>query len=466
MRTVEPSAITLTLMLVLANVASCARAEDAVAAAPAATLIRHVRVIDGMGGAPIENADILIRGDKIVSVAGPTPARAVPPGTRLLDLSGKTVIPGLISDHSHLGMVSGTTAGGVNATQPNILRQLRQYEAFGVTTVTSLGLNLDVFYELQPQLHSGSLPGADLFGADRGFGTVNGAPPEGMGILDGQVYRPRTVEEARLEVRETVRRHPSLLKLWVDDFHQAMPTTMDPAIYRAIIQEAHANGLRVAAHVFYLADAKRLVEDGIDVLAHGVRDLAVDDEFVTAMKSKHVWYIPTLGLDEAAFLFAEHPELTAQPILQHALEPALARQLADPSWRAKVLDDSAKLHDNQAALAMNLRNLATLYQAGVRIGFGTDSGATPLRVPGFAEHRELLLLTEAGLTPLQAIGIATRNAAELLELDDRGTVRPGQLADLVIVDGNPAVRIGDVDRIVSVWHRGRQTSGRLDSFQP
>ena len=113
-----------------------------------------------------------------------------------------------------------------------------------------------------------------------------------------------------------------------------------------------------------------------------------------------------------------------------------------------------------------MRNIKTLYDAGVLVGFGTDSGATPLRIAGFAEHHELALLVKAGLTPLQAIGTATRNAAGLLRLDDRGIIAPGKLADLIVVDGNPARDIADVDRIEAVWHRGRKVAGSLDAFAP
>jgi imidazolonepropionase-like amidohydrolase len=97
----------------------------------------------------------------------------------------------------------------------------------------------------------------------------------------------------------------------------------------------------------------------------------------------------------------------------------------------------------------------------VKIGFGTDSGAAPLRIPGFAEHRELELTVEAGPTPLQAITLATRNAAELLHLDDRGVIAAGKRADLLVVDGDPSKSIADVNRIESVWQRGKQVADAM-----
>jgi len=163
-----------------------------------------------------------------------------------------------------------------------------------------IGLNLQPFYDLQPQLHIGALPGADMFGAGRGFGVDAGAPPAAMGILNKQVYWPATPEEAWLQVREAARRHPDLIKIWVDDMRGTVPNKMNPVIYKAVIDEAHADGLRVAAHVYYLDDAERLVNDGIDVLAHGVRDKPVDASLIQAMKARGAWYIPTLGLDETS----------------------------------------------------------------------------------------------------------------------------------------------------------------------
>jgi imidazolonepropionase-like amidohydrolase len=428
-------------------------------------VLQNVRVIDGNGGAPIEHADIVINGDRItaVNVSGRV---AVPSGATVVNLSGKTALPGLISDHSHLGLVDGASANGHNVTPANILRQLRQYQAFGVTTVTSLGLNLQPFYDLQPKLHRGELPGADIFGADRGFGVDMGAPPASMGILNKQVYRPSTADEARLMVRETVPRHPDLLKIWVDDMHGTVPNKMNPVIYKAVIDEAHAHHVRVAAHIYYLDDAERLVNDGIDILAHGVRDKPVDANLIQAMKARGVWYIPTLGLDETFFVFAEYPPWMQQPFFRHALQPALAAQFDDPTWRAKKLADTKTISEEKAAFAMNMRNIKTMYAAGVKIGFGTDSGATPLRIAGFAEHRELQLLTDAGLTPLQAIGTATKNAAALLALEDRGVIEPGKLADLLIVDGDPSKHIADIDRIASVWHRGKQVANSITTFSP
>lgn len=438
------------LLLSLAALAQLAYAET--------VALRHVRVIDGNGGVPLENATVLIE-DGLIAAVGPDAGISVPADARQLDLHGRSVLPGLISDHSHLGMTDGSGAGPQNYTRANIERQLRQFQRYGVTTVTSLGMNGPLFQSLRAQAHAGTLPGADLFGADRGIGVPAGAPP--MNVGPDQLYRPSTPEAARAAVRDMAARKPDLIKIWVDDFNHSLAHKMKPEIYRAVIDESHRLGLRVAAHVYYLDDAKRLVAAGADILAHGVRDAPVDAELIAAMKAAGTWYMSTLDLDEAFYIYAEQPAWMRSAFFRAALQPQLAAEFDDAAWRDKTLSDPGKLATWRAALKTNQANLKRLVDAGVKVGFGTDSGATPLRIPGFAEHRELQLAVQAGLTPLRAISLATRDAAALLGLDDRGVVAPGKRADLIVVAGDPSQRIADSENIEAVWQRGRQVSSAV-----
>ena len=130
------------------------------------------------------------------------------------------------------------------------------------------------------------------------------------------------------------------------------------------------------------------------------------------------------------------------------------------------MENQKQVNIDKASVEMNERNMKTLYDTGANIGFGTDSGAFPVRIPGFAEHRERELMVAAGVTQLQAINIATGKAAALLHLNDRGVLSPGKLADLVVVDGNPAEHIQDVHKVEVVWHRGKLISGRVQDFTP
>ena len=419
---------------------------------PAPVALTHVRLIDGTGAPPVDDATIVIADGKIAEVL---PGCKAPPLAELRDLRGKVVVPGLISDHSHVGQVRGVTTGAANYTRETIEAELRRYRDYGVTTIVALGSNGALFQEIRAEAHAGATEGADLFGVDRGIGVPDGGPPQAMiKVGPDQLLRPRDVEEARAAVDAMADRKTDLVKIWVDDFGGAVPAKMTPEVYKAVIERAHARGVRVAAHIHDLADAKAVVDAGVDVIAHGVRDLPVDREFIDALKARGVWYVATLALDDASFAWADQAPWTRTPFARAALSPELARQVDDPEWRAKVLADP-RLKGSRSSLAMNQKNLKTLFDAGVKLGFGTDSGATPLRVAGIAEHRELALMVEAGLTPLQALTLATSGAAGALKLDDRGRIAPGLRADLGVFDADPSQDVANSSSIRETWIRGR-----------
>jgi hypothetical protein len=225
-------------------------------------------------------------------------------------------------------------------------------------------------------------------------------------------------------IRQMAARKADMVKIWLDGAGGLMPK-VPPEVYSAVIDEAHKNDLRVAAHIYDLDDAKAIVRAGVDVIAHGVRDKPVDAEFIDMMKARSVWYISTIVLDYTGYVFAEQPSWTREPFLQRALHPAVRAQFDDPAYRERTLALPATAK-NRAAVTTNKQNLKALHDAGVRLGFGSDSGVG-LRIPGVAEHLELALMVEAGLTPMQAITNATSNAAALLKLGDRGVWPPASL---------------------------------------
>ena len=248
-------------------------------------------------------------------------------------------------------------------------------------------------------------------------------------------------------------RHPELIKLWLDDNFGSMPK-MAPAIFTAAIDEAHHLGLRVAAHEFYLADARALVAAGVDVLAHSVRDKPVDDELISAMKARQVAYIPTLSLDESQFIYAEHPAWMDEPIFTAAVDPALLATWLSPEYREKIAGSQSTAR-NRRAFDLAMRNVKTLHNAGIFIALGTDSGAMPTRIAGFAEHRELQLLVKAGLKPAEALVCGTAHSAELIgQGGDRGTLQAGKRADFIVLAGNPLDDIRHTTRLAMVWHAG------------
>jgi len=439
-------------------------AAAAVAHAQSSVVLRGARVIDGTGGDPLDNGAIVVRDGRIAAIS-PAQSTATPADVETIDYSGKTIIPGLISAHSHVGIFAGLTVAPENYNRDFILQQLRQLEAYGVTTIMSLGLNGPLFYELRAELHAARLPGADLFGADQGIGVTGGQPSAAVvRVADNQVSRPNSVEMARQSIREMAARKTDLVKIWLDDAGKSLPVKVKPEIYTAVIDEAHKNGLRVAAHIYDLDDAKAIVLAGVDIIAHGVRDKPVDTEFIDMMRSRSVWYIATIVLDYTNFIFADQPSWMREPFVQRVLHPEVGTLLDDPAYRERTLALPGTAR-NRAAVANNKQNLKTLHDAGVRIGMGSDSGVG-LRIPGVAEHLELGLLVEAGLTPMQAITVATANSAALLKLDDRGVLAPGKLADLVVLDGDPTVDIVNTRKVFAVWHRGKKVAGSIETFTP
>jgi len=415
-------------------------------------LLRHATLIDGQGKAPRPNTDVLIRGDSIEAIGTGLPAR----DARVIDLRGKTIMPALITTHAHVGTLRGTSTDGVNYTRENLLRQLKKYNDYGVSTVLAMGTDRPlIFAGFRDSSRAGLLPGARLYSAGYGFGVPGAAPPASFGM--DQVFRPASAAEARDQVDRLLPLQPAVLKIWVDDFNGKFPK-MSPEIYGAIIDRAHAQHLRVASHLYYLEDAKRLVDKGIDIIAHSIRDKDIDDSLLAAMRVRGVAYIPTLSLDEFAYIYARRPDWINDPFFRASLEPGVYEMITAEDYQEK-LQASPDYQRNRKAFETALRNLKKIYDAGILVSLGTDSGATPLRAQGFSEHLELELMVQAGLSPLEAITVATKNASILLQIDRRyGTIEKGKIADLLVLAADPSTDIKNTRTIESVWIAGKQVS--------
>jgi imidazolonepropionase-like amidohydrolase len=369
------------------------------------TVFEGARVITGDERAPIENATIVVDGARIVQVGAGIRA---PDGATRVNLAGKTVMPALIDTHVHLG-----------PTREAIIRDLKRRAYFGISTAMSLGTDSYDVLDLRGQPEPGA---ARFLSAGRGI-----TMPE-----PGRITTPYWINDeadGRKAVQELAARKVDIVKLWVDDRggRYKKPT---PDIYAAIIDETHKNGLRITAHIFNLTDGKGLVRAGIDALAHGVRDVDIDDEFVTLVKAR--------------------PDLILTPNLpERGVKADLAWLKALPAAEFEKLEAANK--DNAQAQAMygiQARNLAKLNAAGVRITLGTD-GNRP-----WGPHEEMEDMVVAGMTPAQVIVAATRNSADFLRLADAGTLDAGKSADFIVLDANPLDDITNTRKISAVYLRG------------
>lgn len=399
----------LTLAVVLALVFSlgaCLGDESGVGV----TALTGARLIVG-DGSVVDEGVVLMREGRIMSV-GAAGSIEVPDGATVIDASGKTIMPALVNAHFHLA----------NDRAERIM-QLEHLAYYGTSAAISLGLDEGT---------TGLAMRAETFpGAARSQSAGRGitSPEPGRSEVP---YWVTTDLEARTAVRELADAQVDFVKIWVDSRNDQYER-LSPDLYTAVIEEAHANGLRVAAHVFTLEDGKGLLAAGVDAFAHGIRDVDVDDEFVEMWLDRpEVVLIPNLPAPGVPV------ELTW---MNGTVPPATLRAM-------ETFQDDAPPGDPDF-YAIQARNLARLHEEGVTIAFGTDGG-NPWTV-----HQELEDMVRAGMPPADVIVAATKNSAELLRYEDLGTLEVGKSADLIVLNSDPLQDIRNSRDIDAVYLAGQ-----------
>ena len=391
-------------------------------------------IFDGTGNPPVRNAVMLVRHQRVVAV-GAASAVAIPAGAQRIDLSTRTVVPGFINTHGHVGSTLGLETGPDVNTPANVARQLTLYARYGITTVVSLGDDREAGFSARAGNPSAAIRRARLHVA-------------------GQVITAKTLDEARKAVDAAAALKPNWIKIRVDD-NLGTTAKMPPEVYRAVIDQAHAKGLRVAAHMFYLADAKELLRAGVDFLAHSVRDTDVDRELIDLMRKRNVCLCPTLMREVSTFVYESRPSFFDDPFFLRNADARLVAQLEDPSRQSDIAS-SKSAQAYKKALEVARRNVKALHDAGVKLSFGTDTGP-PARFQGYFEHLELEEMVRSGLTPVEAILSATRDAAACMGLADRiGTLGPDRYADFVVLSRSPLDDIRQSKTVESVWVSGNR----------
>ncbi|MBI4885649.1 MAG: amidohydrolase family protein [Acidobacteria bacterium] len=397
------------------------------------TALTGVRIIDGTGRAPIEQGTIVI-GNGRITAAGASSSVQVPAGATRVDLSGKTVMPGMVNAHAHPQNQTKTMP-----MRGDITRRLRMYANYGVTTAVSLGqVSDEETAEVVKLRDEQDRPGPGL---DRARVYTSGPSIRGLKTVD--------------EVRKTVDRYVDMMK--VDRIKTHVTPQMTPDQYAALIDEGHKRGLRVNAHIFSLAEAKMVFDRGVDVIAHSIRDQDVPASFAADLKRRNIGYIPTLTRDLSVFVYESTPAFLKDPFFLKGMSVygEQVKLVTDPTFQEKVRNDKNAQSIKQALEQAN-RNLKILSDAGVTIGMGTDSGTDEGRWPGYFEQVEIEMMAKAGMSPMQVIVAATSGAATVSKLDQVGTIAPGKAADLLVLDANPLQDIRNTRQINSVWIAGRR----------
>jgi imidazolonepropionase-like amidohydrolase len=363
---------------------------------------------------------------------------AVPPGAERIDLSGRILVAGLVNAHGHVGATMGMRSAPELYTEENLMRQLRLYAAYGVTTVFSLGDDREIGVRLRDRQRAGATDMARLYVAGP---VIGGTDPVAARKLVGDVAAMGA----------------DLVKIRVDD-NLGTTQKMAREAYEAVIDEAHRRKLRVAAHVYYLEDAKALVRAGVDMLAHSVRDREVDTDLITLMKQRDTCLCPTLMREVSTFVYEARPAFFDDPFFLRHADHAAMKALEEPS-RQEAMRASRSAQSYKASLVVAAKNLATLAAAGVRIASGTDTGPVA-RFQGYFEHLELERMVEAGLSPSAVIRAATGDAARCHGVaGEVGTIEPGARADFIVLTANPLADIRNSRTIESVWIGGSRLPG-------
>jgi imidazolonepropionase-like amidohydrolase len=436
--------------------AACAREQPLVSApheASRSVVLRNVRIFDSRAATLLDGLrDVVVRDGRIDAVA---PAGVAAAGLPEIDGRGGVLLPGLVDVHAHTG---ATSYPPWTVKFPDVGANLAAFLYAGVTTTVDLGsLTPDVFRERE-RVKRGEHLGPHLYAAGPMFTAPGGHPVEVFRtwlpwylrwyVVPRATREVATPADAARAVEALLPEHPDLLKIAIDVGTGDVPR-LAPETIAAITRAGHAAGVRSIAHIGDSVEALDAVRGGVDALAHAPWREEVSDAALAAIAAAHVPVVVTLSVWD----------LLGAPRTQAADFLPIEREVAGPDLLAALLAPAPSLDDGTRAVFLaaagahdaRRRNVARLRAAGVPILAGSDA-CNPGDLPGAGLHLELTKLVEAGLTPAEALATATWQNARFIGGEDAGfgEIAAGKRADLLLVAGDPTVRIGDLGKISRV----------------
>ena len=401
--------------------------------------IEHVTLIDGTGHAPQTDMTVTVDGDRITGVIPSALAKS--PKGKVIDGRGKYLMPGLMDVHIHLH-------GGVDQKTDTVESRTKALAGFlysGVTTVYDAGNQTDIILPLRAAERAGKIASPRIF-ATGNLITYPGSHGSGMAVTVQDFEK----DKDKLD-RQIAEQQPDVIKLTLEEEGwgaRPMIPLMPEQVLRDVIRYYNLHGIRTTIHVSSELRAEEAIFAGTDSLAHPVIQGPVSDSFVKLMGAKKIPFASTLTIGENYSRLAEHPEFLDQPLYAATFSPADRQSLKTKTraeYQARMWTAWMKLMTPVAE-----ENIRKVWAAGGVVAMGTDQSSGP------ASQRELELLVASGLKPFAVLTIATHNGAVLLgKADQLGSVEPGKLADLLLLNADPSADINNVKKIAFVMKGGQ-----------
>ena len=427
-------------------------------------ILKGAKLYDGTDKQVLEHSVLVIK-DGIITAVGPDQTIALPSEGKIIDVTNKFIIPGLIDSHIHFFQSAGlfTRPDGLDLRHKKSYKQemedinksipelFKRYLACGITAVVDCG---GPMYNFEIEKLSKTMLAPHVSVAGPLASTVS---REKLDIGDAPIVKVTTEAEIDTIVKKCHEKNPVFMKIWF--IYQPDQFEEDSKRVKLIIEKSKALGMRVAVHATELETARRAVQYGTEILVHSVWDKILDKEFITLLKMRNVIYIPTLMVRKGyrdvfrtRLELSDYEQTWGDPAVIKTFRDLLTIPISEIPETHRYLVHIGE-YDLPDLESISLPNLKLLADGQVTVSAGTDAGNVGT-LHGPSLHYELEMMVKAGLTPLQVLKTATKNAAKVLNRTDIGTLEVGKIADLVILEKDPTIDIKNTRTINQVMRNG------------